>query len=201
MIKINLATQKQYGSLENAKGSKLALNRPDLDALKDLPIRKVVLPLVVGVLATYLLDGYKEEELRKLDAVVVSLVAEGNKIKLEADKIHEYEPIKKSLDQDETDLKTKLDIIRKLISERSSAPKVLAYISSSIPTDVWLTEFAISNSDVSMKGGSMGYNQISDFMKLLNENAYFSAVDLKNTKQDRDAGIEITSFELQGKRR
>ena len=49
---------------------------------------------------------------------------------------------------------------------------------------------------------TLGFGLVSDFMKNLNESAYFSEVELKNTQQNREeAGSEKVNFELEAKRR
>jgi hypothetical protein len=66
-----------------------------------------------------------------------------------------------------------------------------------------LTEFRIEKSDLAFKGSALGFNQISDFMKGLNENAMLSEVELKNSQQFKDPslGVETATFELKAKRR
>src|SRR5690349_3825826 len=120
MIKINLATRKQSGLVPEGTKPKLSLSlgRIKTDQLKDLPIRKLVISVAVGLLASYSLDGYKESEIESLNAVVAKLTAKRDKQQEELKKFKEYEEIKKAVDADELLVRTKLEVIQKLISDR-----------------------------------------------------------------------------------
>ncbi|MBI2711960.1 MAG: PilN domain-containing protein [Bdellovibrio sp.] len=203
MIKINLALKKQTGGADGGKGGGGGgpLGKMDFDAFKGVPIRKIAVPLVVGFLASYLLDNYKEEQLKKLEEAVTKSQNEASKYLNDAQKYKTYEPIKKQLDDDEALLRTKLDVVKKLTAMRGAQGKLLSAVSSTIPAEVWLTDFRVEKNEVVVRGASLGYGQISDFMKSLNENSNFSGFELKNSQQDKDGGLEIATFELKGKRR
>lgn len=202
MIKVNLATRKQAGTGGGVKGGAAAgATKTSLSSLKELPIRKVAVPLMVGVFASFLLDNYKDEEMSKLEVILTKATTDGAKYQADALKFKVYEPVKKSLDEDELTIRTKLEVIRKITTDRISPAKFLVSIANAIPTEVWLSEFKVEKSDVIFKGAAMGFGQISDFMKNLNENAFFLGVELKNSQQDREGSVEIASFELKGKRR
>ena len=202
MIKINLALRKQAGEADPGKGGAVgSLGKVNLDAFKGFPIRKVVIPLIVGSVASYLLDNYKEEEIHKLDLIVTKLNNEGAKYMADAAKFKDFEPVKKQLDQDEALIRTKLDVIKRVTSGRAPQSKFLIAISSAIPSEVWLNDFRVEKTDVTFKGMALGYGQISDFMKTLNSDAFFSGIELKNSQQEKLGAVEVASFELKGKRR
>lgn len=215
MIKINLALRKQAagaqssdagdkaagggGGLGGIKISKVAI---DLDQLRELPLRQIAIVVAVYVVGGYVLEDYKAGEIAKVDATIAGLSAEKSKLTAEAAKMKGYEDLKKSLESDEKIMRTKIETIQKLIADRQSPPKVLISIAEAIPKDVWLQDFKIAKGEVTMKGYSLGFNQISDFMKSLNENVYFTDVGLKNTQQAKDeAGVEVANFELSAKRK
>jgi Tfp pilus assembly protein PilN len=203
MIKVNLATRKQSGVFGDSKNSKAnSFGKVNLDQVKDLPLRKLIVPIVVCFLGNYMLDGYKEDELKKLDQTLSKVNSDSTKLQNELNKLRGYDSIKKTLDADEITIKTKLETIQKLIADRSAPPKILVSVATMIPKDVWLSELKTEKLDITMKGSSLGFNQISDFMKSLNESAYFMDVDLKNSQQSKDSsGDEFAVFELKAKRR
>jgi len=207
MIKINLATRKQAvgvsGGGDGGTATSLKRMTVDLNSLKDLPIRRAVLPIVVGLMASFALDSYKEDELKKVDDQIAKLSAEKQKLQVEANKMRGYEEVKKNLEADERALRVKVETIRKLIADRQTPPKLLISIAESIPKDVWLTEFKVIKKEVGFKGSALGFNQISDFMKSLNENLYFADVSMKSTQQvkDKQSGSDLAEFELSAKRR
>jgi Tfp pilus assembly protein PilN len=183
-------------------GTQTLLKGFDLDQVKELPIRKIAIQLVVMILASYSLDNYKTEELKKLDEKSAQIAADTSRIQSELERYKSFEGLKKALDEDEMTIKTKLSVIRKLISDRSGSVQLLLAISNAMPKDVWLSEFKSQSTHMSVKGTSLGYSQISDFMKNLKDNATLGVVELVDTKQGMDeTGIEIADFELAMKRR
>jgi Tfp pilus assembly protein PilN len=201
MIKINLATRKQATGLGDGGGLKglgaLAAAR-NLDGLKELPLRKIALLLAVGIGASYLLDDVKQKELDKLTVQEDRLNGEKNRAMGELGKIKGFEEMKKVLDNDEFTLKTKIETIDKLLDDRRTPPKLLIELSKTIPPEVWLSDFKIEYPDVKITGSSLGFNQISDFMKNLNENVYFTELKIEKTEQGQSG---FATFELKAKRR
>jgi Tfp pilus assembly protein PilN len=210
VIKINLATRKQSASAATAGGalggfqlpaglSKMNINISDI---RDLPIRRFVLPLVVAIVATYVADGLKEDELAKVQAELAGLNEQTTKLQAEAGKLRGYEELKKNMEADEQMMRTKLGVVQALIQDRANPPKVMRSLAAAMPKDVWLSEFRAGEKEVSFKGFSLDFNQVSDFMKNLSESAYFADVTIKNTQQAKDElGMDVASFDLSARRR
>lgn len=207
MIKINLATLKQSatagagGAASILKGKFGALDRftVDIEAFKSLPFRKIVLCLIAGVIATWTIDSYKDTELKQKEAELSKLKREKDKLNSEITQMKAAEETMKTLESDEAQIRAKVDTIKKLIAGRNNPPKILSALSRSIPKDVWLSEFKIDNLQIAIKGFSLGFNQISDFMKNLSENTYFSELVLKSSQQEQNS--EIASFDLMAKQK
>jgi Tfp pilus assembly protein PilN len=212
VIKINLALRKQSSSMMAEKtsagfnfgGGSAALNglagKLNLEVLKGLPIKKLVVPLVTAIVASYALELYKDEEIKKKDDEIAQLEQQKTALSAEAAKMKEYEAIKKQLEADELVLRTKIDVVRKLVEDRGNPPKILLTVAKSIPKDAWLTEFKISEKDVSINGMSIGDVPASTFAHSLGESAYFSdATPKKNDVSSDDPKLYV--FELTAKRR
>jgi Tfp pilus assembly protein PilN len=201
MIKINLATRKQSGLSGEVKSQSIG-KKVNFDQLKDLPLRKVLLPVLVGIAASYYLESFKEEEIKKLDDVFAKVNQETTRLQNEVSKFKDIESIKTSLDEDEVVIRTKLETIQKLIEDRGSSYRVLTALSNTLPKNIWLTEIRMEKTEVELVGMSLDLNHISDFMKGLEENAFFTGVELKGTRQVRDtSGVDASTFELKAKRR
>jgi Tfp pilus assembly protein PilN len=207
MIKINLATRKQSGASVVQEPKSMSLDaaalRNKLDDFRDLPLKKIALMFVVGVMATYLLDGYQKEELQKASDEITRVTSEQTKLQTELDKTKGYEAVKTGLDEDEKILRTKIDTIQQLLKDRQTPPKLLGSLASSMPKDLWLTSFKLENELATFQGSSTDFNQISDFMKTLSENAFFTDVKLKLTQQamDQTSNTVVVNFELTAGRR
>ncbi|OFZ71792.1 MAG: hypothetical protein A3K03_04205 [Bdellovibrionales bacterium RIFOXYD1_FULL_44_7] len=209
MIRINLATRKQVASGDRQQkadgilGSLFGGSKADLnDKLKELPLRKILLMILVGGLASYLADDFMAQKLSEVDSSIKKLTVDQSRLQAELKKTEGYEELKKQLDADEFVLKTKIETIDKLVADRQIAPRLLLALASSIPQDVWLSSLVVQQQEIALTGASLGFNQISDFMKVLNENAFFSELNLRKTEQGKDEfGSVIATFELMAKRR
>lgn len=205
MIKINFANQKQGGYLtkSGAGGTDLkGLSKTiDLEAIRELPLQKLVLPLIVFFGADYASNYFQQEQLSILDQQIEALKAEQSPLKAEANKLKSYEELRKSLEEDERVIRDKIDTIQKLVAGRSAPPRALIAFSTTLPENVWLSEIKTEGQVVVVKGLATDFNLISDFMKNMGENVQFSDLELKNTQQARDSGHGVVSFELSGRLR
>ncbi len=158
---------------------------------------------MVAYVASAFLDSYKQDALAALDTEITQVQEQQARLKGEVAKTKGYKDIKKQLDADELQLKTKIGTIQKLLDDRVTLSKLLVSLSENLPKEVWLTEFKIQDSDVIFKGASRGFIQVSDFLKNLGENIYFRDLSLKGTQEvaDPTTGANLTIFELEAKRR
>jgi Tfp pilus assembly protein PilN len=208
MIKINLALKKhgvgiiprEKGAGFNFKGLSGGMNT---DFVKDPLFRKFGLVVVVAIMATYLLDGFKDDELKKLDDLLAKTNEANAKIAAQLTKTKGYEGLKKQIDTDETTLRTKLDTIKKLILDRQIPPKLMASLSTGIPSELWLSDLSMDEKELRLKGYALGYTQITEFLKALGENEFLSDPKLVDSKQTRDSitGQEMANFELSAKKK
>jgi len=208
MIKINLALKKHgVGIIPREKGAGFnfgALSSGmNTDFVKDPLFRKFGLVLVVAIMATYLLDGFKDDELKKLDDLLAKTNEANAKISAQLTKTKGYEGLKKQIDADETTLRTKLDTIKKLITDRQIPPKLMASLSTGTPSELWLSELSMDEKELKLKGYALGYTQITEFLKALGENEFLSDPKLVDSKQTRDSitGQEMANFELSAKKK
>ena len=84
MIKVNLANRKQLGVSSEVKSQKSPqfqiLNNANLDQIKALPFKKVIAPALIGLLASYGLDSYKQDEIDKAIAVLENINKKNKKL-------------------------------------------------------------------------------------------------------------------------
>jgi Tfp pilus assembly protein PilN len=228
MIRINLAKRKTASSGGGAMGAMGALGALgatrggsgigslklpiglskitlDTDRLKEIPIKKFLVSIVIGVGATFYSDNQKEVEMQKATEIVTQLTTERAQLTNAAGKLKSYENMKKSMELDEATIRGKIDTIQMLIVDRTNPPKLLSSLSVSIPKDVWLAEFKAGEKDVTFRGLSFEFDHVTEFIKSLNESAYFTEVGFKpGTGAPRakdEIGVDVYSFDLTGKRR
>lgn len=211
MIKINLALKKQPGLSAPGGGgsggkfdlrtltSKLKL---DPELLKEIPFKKFVPPIVIALMANFTFENWKESEIAKLQDQIAVEQAKMPALTKEAEKIKSYEDLKKEIDRDELTIRTKIETIQKLVAGRSEPSKLLVVLSKSMSPDVWINNFRLQDSDISLSGLSDGFGPISDLMKSLGETSYFNELELKNSaKVGGYPSADVTQFELVAKRR
>lgn len=211
MIKINLALRKSATIHAEAGGDAptAGINLKNIDVgqvvaeLKEYPN---LIPLMfVGLLyflGTTFLDGYKAEKLNEIETRIRNLQAKKAELETDLEGKRELDARKKALDDDERVLKTKYDVIVKLIDDRAMPAKILLDLSRVIPKEIWLSELRLDAAGLTLKGDSLDFNPISDFQKALRETIYFKDAQLKNSMQGRDeTGLEVTKFDLSADRR
>lgn len=205
MIKINFALKKVPAGVSDKTGMTSGMiagfkTDVNLDILKKIPVAKLVALVVISVGAWFFVTTDREENLTRLDAEIADQNNITAKLNEEIAKIAGYEPIKKQLEKDEFTLKTKIETIEKLSSNRLIQYKAAIALSKSISPDIWLTDYSFASEvGVKIQGKALGFGQISDFMKMLNENVYFGGLVLDNSQQEVVLGREIASFSLSNK--
>ncbi|NDD91357.1 hypothetical protein EBZ37_04660 [bacterium] len=109
---------------------------------------------------------------------------------------------KEELTANEKLVKTKLDTISQLLSNRQATVQALKELSTTIPPEVWLQVVSFGQTDVELSGQSLDYNQISDFMNRLGQSQFLADLNLESSSQAKDdAGLNATSFRLTAKRK
>ena len=80
---------------------------------------------------------------------------------------------------------------------------MLLHISQVIPSDVWITDMQVKRGSIEIKGGTPGYNQVSDFLKALSGSAYFTEVKLQDIREknskNKDQRFQTFSIKAQGR--
>jgi len=205
MIKINLATRKQPAAVE-AKGTgmtRLNLNLGTIsDFLKERSVQRFLLVLIVGAVAYGYNDYQKQELLDQQQTKLNELRATRTKLEQEASKMKALKEQQTELEAAQELIRTKLEIMTKLMSERGAAAKILRSLSNSLPAEIWLTDFRIKDNDVVIRGNASDIGQVPNVVKALQENAYFTDVALKSSQETKDeSGARIATFEVGAKQR
>lgn len=223
MIKINLAARKgptlSAGTGTGTQGTgatgsgtlagfslnnlrDLRFDADTLGRLKELPLKRIGAIVATVMIANYLVSSFEADEIAKVNLELERLRTAQKGLKAELDKTKGFEAIKVSLENDERTMKTKIDVIQRLLVDRQKPPKVLLGLSNIIPPDVWLSSFNLTATDVKLQGFAMTNLQVPEFQKNLGESADFKDVTLINQSIYKDTtGLDIVHFELEAKRR
>lgn len=166
------------------------------------PIPKAIMAIMVCYYVDGTLAEYRAEELKKVDAQIAAVEKEKTAIQAKLAKIKGFEPIKKQLEDDEKAIRTKLEVVNKLLEDRNAPSKMMLQVAQSIPDEVWLTEFSIKDDKVKLAGQTPGYNQVSDFIRSLNGTSQFTDIKLSGIQENSQASAQrIQTFDLTAMRR
>ncbi|MCC7442190.1 MAG: PilN domain-containing protein [Bdellovibrionales bacterium] len=205
MIKINLAKKKKAvgtgGQEKGRGGSGLKGINIDSEMLKGLPIRRMAIAFAAVLAGSTYLDEIKAEKLAEVDGRINEINQKLATLRTKVNAANQILSIQKQLEADEFTLKNKLETIQKLMSDRENPPKMMRALSSAMPKDLWLTRYVVEGSGVSLWGYATRFEEISDFIRQLEESAYYNVVELKQSKQKTETqGPTFTEFELAAKR-
>jgi len=220
MIRINLASKKQSSSVSAAarkelfsqffKGKQIDLHAFQglLDQLNDpsmrAPLVKLAGYLIMGAMAWYGESYYKDMQIQELDVLINEQNTEKENLSNRIEAMKKDQEEKKRLEVDELLFKTKIEAIESLVVKRAEMMKVLVSFSELIPNDVWLSDFQMRDSVITIRGFGTKFEQISDFVQNLGRSDVFADVTLKSTEVSKVEllnGEGVPSFELSLKRK
>ena len=98
------------------------------------------------------------------------------------------------LETERKDLEEKLKTIATLQAKKIGPVQVLADLSDASPDQVWLLEFKESGGLATITGLGLDDQTIADFMRRLAASRYFDGVDLVETTQSQQDGVQLKRF-------
>lgn len=215
MIKINLARKRKQGGagldLKNLSlSSLLGALRGEGEAegeRKKLDLNSPLVKILVGIGLIYVLEdtleGYKRQEMAAVETQLAAVEKERDEVLVKLRKIKGFEPIKKQLEDDERAVRTKLEIVTKLLENRNAPSKMMMQIAQSIPQEVWLTHLNVTPDSAKFSGGTVNHNQVSDFIRALSGTTYFAEVTLRSIQESTSSrgDQKFQNFDLDARRR
>ena len=117
-----------------------------------------------------------EAEINRLSAIIKKV----NKFKSESQK-----------------LKKKLSIIKTLDAGREAPVRMIDELTKMVPDKLWLKSFKESGWKIVMVGNALDHKNIADFMANMERSPMFTGVQLKSTRKEKGAGLEVTRFTIE----
>ncbi len=220
MIKINLARRKtatiaaaeaeQSGLTATVGGLLSGVLRRSSGAgasassttLSDLPIRSILIALIGIYGADFYFESEKAAALQAVEAAIQKERSEQSALQSRLATSKGLEELKRGLEADERLVRTKLEVILKLMQDKQGGVTALRHVSSAIPEEVWLSSLAITSADFNVSGQALDYNQVSDFMNRLNQTDFLADLNLDGSSQSKDEkGLSVATFRLTAKRK
>lgn len=203
LIKINLARKKTSGLLSgNQLSFSGALAQLSFQEVKELPLGKMISVIIFCVAANQALIFWEGKEIARVDEEIIAVNQEIAQLKKEAEKYAKYDSVQKEVEADTKDVSTKLETVRKLMMARRGPVKLFEVLSKSIPKEVWVLSLRSDLALTELQCSSLGFSQVSDFIKSLNSEGVFSSVELMGSRQGQGlSGEEVTMFALKATRK
>jgi type IV pilus assembly protein PilN len=98
------------------------------------------------------------------------------------------------LEGERKDLEEKLKTIATLEARKVGPVQVLADLSDAAPEQVWLIEFKETGGLATITGLGLDDQTIANFMRKLGASPYFDGVDLVETAQSEQEGVQLKRF-------
>ena len=98
------------------------------------------------------------------------------------------------LETERKDLEEKLKTIATLEAKKVGPVNVLADLSDAAPEQVWLLEFKETGGLATISGLGLDDQTIANFMRKLDTSPYFDGVDLVETQQSEQEGVQLKRF-------
>jgi type IV pilus assembly protein PilN len=98
------------------------------------------------------------------------------------------------LEAEKKDLEEKLKTIATLEAKKVGPVNVLSDLSDAAPEQVWLLEFKESGGLATISGLGLDDQTIANFMRKLSGSPYFDGVDLVETAQSEQDGVQLKRF-------
>lgn len=151
--------------------------------LSELNIKMVIIAIVIDSFGSpYVRDLWKDELKTKDEQINVKR----KEIAILKKKKRSYDSIDKQaqeLREQETRLKAKLEVVKKVIKLKKNPEKIMHYVAKNIPEDVWLRDFNIENDVLAIRGYSQSYKSIGLFIDSLKSAIFFeNRVKLQDSK-------------------
>jgi Tfp pilus assembly protein PilN len=195
MIKINLLDKRRFKVSTKILGLKI----------QDLNLKFLAISLLTIYLTDLLDLAYFKGQAKNLDNSIAALREQDKEL---AKKLFEMKDLKKELDSYDGQM-NRLKIIGeqvdKILKSKANPKRLLERTARNVPEDLWLDEIQITTDrEYIIKGKSISYKSIGDFLALCNESVYFGGtMNLVTSKtiemKEIGPNVRVEEFEIKGK--
>jgi type IV pilus assembly protein PilN len=145
--------------------------------------------LVGSILLVVLYHTKLSSDVTGARAAVASTQREIDRYKPQLKQVEEYRKTKAEIEQ-------KLEVIERLETSRAGPVHVFDELANHAPPRLWLTKLQAHGGTITLEGMSLDNELVALFLTALNESAYFTDVELRETKAKEVSGYKLNEFEL-----
>ena len=167
---------------------------PHREARRVAELRQTVAILMLGSVVLMGVIYFVHSDVnRQLDA------AQSSVRQMQAD-LERYKPQQekvKSFKEQRAALAGKLDVIKGLDRQRTGPVRIMDELGARTPERLWLSKVRLKGNMITIDGASIDTGVVADFLRNLNESAFFKSVDLNKTKRGRELeGVKVVNFTI-----
>jgi Tfp pilus assembly protein PilN len=188
MIKINLSVAQKQMDMTNVGGF-------DFTKIK---IKAVILVCALIYLPDFILLPMWETEFNDKTAEFQVLQRKSGALKRKVALSSTLEKQIRELKMQEENLGKKLTAVKQAIGLKRNPSNLLLYISKNMPADLWIKELTIEGENLSVRGESLTYGSVGNFVNNLKSSVFIREANIKSTTSTvRESDKRrIESFEL-----
>ncbi|MDD4457928.1 MAG: PilN domain-containing protein [Syntrophotalea acetylenica] len=97
----------------------------------------------------------------------------------------------------QAEFQEKLDVLSELKRRKSGPVHLLDELNRALPEKLWLEDFEEVSGSMKLKGVGVSESVVAGFITALEASPYYRDVDLKVTKQIKQEGVKLQSFEIE----
>lgn len=148
-----------------------------------------VAALAVVLAGVFFVSSAQKAKIRDRDARISKLRAEIAALQQQVKEVEEFK-------QKQENLRRKIGIIDDLRKKKTGPVRVLDDLSINVPDDVWLSSYREQGGSVSLVGQGIDDEGISEFLKGLQNSAYFRNVELLYIRPGTYNKRRVRKFEI-----
>jgi Tfp pilus assembly protein PilN len=122
-----------------------------------------------------------EEERMFAEQEISQKQSQLNRLKRKLSQSGDNEKKIKELELQEENLKKKLLAVKEAISEKKNPGPLLLYIAKNIPKELWISELSIDKQTMDIKGESLDYVSIGNFINALKSSVFIKEANIGGT--------------------
>lgn len=192
MIKVNLL---QGGALANA--GLMGMSADGVDILSAEETRKEALKRIFVILIFPAgLYFYEQQTLPGLQAQFNQTQAELNTLQAENAKNQETVDQIKKIQESQLVIEQRLDLVRRIDSEKGKEIRVLDLFQNVIPETVWFKDLEYRDGVFTVRGNALSDSDVSSFVESLSKSVHFSSVYLVSSAEEKIEDNVVKTFEV-----
>lgn len=165
---------------------------PHREARRAADLRQTVGVLVLGLVFEAAIIWYMnsgvQEDLQQAQAAVRQLESDIEQYKPQEAQVAEFK-------KQRSHLEDKLAVIDGLDRGRTGPVRLMDELAEQTPERLWLTGLETKGPKITVEGESLDTGMVADFLRGLNESAYFRSVDLDRTSRGKEIeGVKLVTF-------